>query len=239
MLTIRPPVFSFVFGIPPAGILAACKSLGILTMGTATTVQEARALEEAGVDCIVASGFEAGGHKGSFIKPAHASLTGIFSLIPQIADQVAIPLIAAGGIADARGVAGALALGAHGVQIGTAFLACKESAASPAHRKALGEHQSTATTLTKAFTGRLARSFPNRMTADMDQQESRLAPYPAQAWYMGQLTRAGMSQGRDEFNSLSAGQSASLIRHNSAQALMDAIVSETPLVFAKHWAPRK
>lgn len=238
MLTIRPPVFSFVFGIPPAGILEACKALGILTMGTATTVQEARALEAAGVDCIVASGFEAGGHKGSFLEPAHASLTGIFSLIPQIADQVAIPVIAAGGIADARGVAAALALGAHGLQIGTAFLACKESAASPGHRKALREHQSMATTLTKAFTGRLARSLCNRMTADMDQRDSRLAPYPAQAWYMGQLARAGLSQGRDDFSSLSAGQSVSLIRHDSAQALMEAIISETPLVFEKFGAPR-
>lgn len=239
MLNIRPPVFSFVFGIPPAHILAACKSLGILTMGTATTVQEARALEEAGVDCVVASGFEAGGHKGSFLKSAHASLTGIFSLIPQIVDQVAIPVIAAGGIADARGVAAALALGAHGVQIGTAFLACKESAASPSHRKALTDRQSTATTLTKAFTGRLARSLCNRMTADMNPQDSNLAPYPAQAWYMGQLARAGLSQGRDDFSSLSAGQSLSLIRHDNAQALMDAIVSETPLVFSKHSTSRQ
>jgi nitronate monooxygenase len=234
MLEIKPPVFSFVFGIPPAAIIAACKSLGILTMGTATTAQEAKALENAGVDCIVASGFEAGGHKGSFLRSAEESLTGTFSLIPQVVDQVGIPVIAAGGVVDARGVAAALALGAHGVQIGTAFLACKESAASSPHRKALSESHSGSTTLTKAFTGRLARSISNRMTTEMSHCSSKIAPYPIQAWFMGNLGRAALVQGHDDFVSLSAGQSASLIRHDCARELMKELVRETPRVLRKY-----
>jgi nitronate monooxygenase len=232
MLEIKPPVFSFVFGIPPAAVLAACRSLGILTMGTATTVQEAMALEAAGVDCVVASGFEAGGHKGSFLRSAEESLTGIFSLIPQVVDQVAIPVIAAGGVADARGVAGALALGAHGVQIGTAFLACKESAATATHRKALRTGYAGSTTLTKAFTGRLARSMTNRMTTEMSPDDPSVAPYPVQAWFMGRLAREALLLGREDFGSLSAGQSVALIRHDSARELMDELVRETPKILS-------
>jgi len=234
MLQIKPPVFSFVFGVPPAAIMAACKSLDILTLGTATTVQEAQVLEAAGVDCIVASGFEAGGHKGSFLRPAEESLTGTFSLIPQVVDHVRVPVIAAGGVADARGVAAALALGAHGVQIGTAFLACKESAASVPHRQALSMGQTQSTTLTKAFTGRLARSFPNVMTRELSLEDSTIAPYPVQAWYMGQLGKTALNQGHDGFVSLSAGQSAALIRHDSAQALMEELVSETPRILHQY-----
>lgn len=231
LLHIKPAVFSFVFGIPSAAMMAACKSLGIVTMGTATTAEEAKALAAAGVDCIVASGFEAGGHKGSFLQPAEASLTGLFSLIPQVVDQVQVPVIAAGGIADARGVAAALALGAQGVQIGTAFLACDESAASVPHRKALRASHSTV--LTKVFTGRLARSLPNRMTRELSGEHSAIAPYPVQAWHMGRLGTTALAQGRDDFASLSAGQSVSLIRHTRARELMEELVSETPAILGR------
>lgn len=230
MLEIKPPVFSFVFGIPSATVINACKSAGILTMGTATTPREARALEDAGIDCIVASGFEAGGHKGSFLDSAEASLTGIFSLIPQVVDQVRLPVIAAGGVADARGVAAALALGAHAVQIGTAFLACDESAASAPHRKALFENSSVSTTLTKAFTGRLARSLSNRITTELNQQQSKIGPYPVQAWFMGRLGKLAVSQGRNDLISLSAGQSTPLIHHSNARDLIKEIIIETPKV---------
>jgi nitronate monooxygenase len=233
MLEIKPPVFSFVFGIPPAAVLAACRSSGIVTMGTATSAQEAKALEAAGVDCIVASGFEAGGHKGSFLRSAEESLTGIFSLIPQVVDQVAIPVIAAGGVADARGVAATLALGAHGVQMGTAFLACKESAATATHRNALRTGYAGSTTLTKAFTGRLARSMANRMTTEMNPADSSVAPYPVQAWFMGRLAREALLRGREDFGSLSAGQSVPLIRHDSARELMDELVRETPKILCR------
>src|SRR3989442_15216503 len=130
-------VCSFSFGIPPLEIIEECKAKGISTIGTATTPDEAAALGEAGVDAIVASGFEAGGHRGSFLRPAEDSLMGTLSLVPQVRDIVDVPVIAAGGITDARGVIAALALGAEAVQIGTAFLACDESGAGRLHREAL------------------------------------------------------------------------------------------------------
>src|SRR5712671_5610640 len=137
LLDERVPVFSFIYGIPPREILEECRAKRIVTIGTATTPGESAALQDAGVDAIVASGFEAGGHRGSFLRAAEDSLTGTFSLVPQIADTVNLPVIAAGGIADARGVIAALALGAEAVQMGTVFLACEESGASPLHRQAL------------------------------------------------------------------------------------------------------
>jgi len=126
----RPAVFSFVFGVPSPEIVKACKQRGIVTLGAATTLAEALALEQGGVDMIVASGFEAGGHRPSFLEPAEASLHGTLALVPQAASAVRVPVIAAGGIADARGVAAALHLGAQAVQVGTAFLACEESGLS-------------------------------------------------------------------------------------------------------------
>jgi nitronate monooxygenase len=139
LLDEKVPVFSFIFGIPPKEILQECRAKDIVTMGTATTPDEAAALQEAGVDAIVASGFEAGGHRGSFLRAAEDSLTGTLSLVPQIADLAKVPVIAAGGIADARGIIAALALGADGVQMGTVFLACEESGARQLHRQALRE----------------------------------------------------------------------------------------------------
>src|SRR4029077_14082206 len=133
LLDANVPVFSFIVGIPPREILEECRMKGIVTIGAATTPDEAAALQEAGVDAIVASGFEAGGHRGSFLRSADDSLTGTLSLVPRVADTVNVPVIAAGGIADARGLIAALALGAEAVQMGTAFLACEESGASRLH----------------------------------------------------------------------------------------------------------
>src|SRR6202012_2259225 len=135
----------------------------ILTVGTATTPDEAAVLQDSGVNAIVASGLEAGGHRGSFLRSAEDSLTGTFSLVPQIVDIVDVPVIAAGGIGDARGVVAALALGAEGVQLGTVFLACEESGASGLHRRALQEKRAGHTALTRGFTGRLARAIHNRL----------------------------------------------------------------------------
>ena len=144
LLDEKVPVFSFIYGIPPREILEECRAKRIVTIGTATTPEESAALQDAGVDAIVASGFEAGGHRGSFLRAAEDSLTGTFSLVPQIADTVNVPVIAAGGIADARGVVAALVLGAEAVQMGTVFLACEESGASPLHRQALAREKSRA-----------------------------------------------------------------------------------------------
>src|SRR5258708_3992074 len=135
LLDERVPVFSFIYGIPPREILEECRAKRIVTIGTATTPEESAALQDAGVDAIVASGFEAAGHRGSFLRAADASLTATFSLVPQIADTVNLPVIAAGGIADARGVVAALVLGAEPVKMGTESLACGKSVASPLHRQ--------------------------------------------------------------------------------------------------------
>ncbi len=180
LIDAKVPVFSFIFGIPPKEILQECEAKHIVTIGTATTPEEAAALQEAGVDAIVASGFEAGGHRGSFLRAAEDSLTGTFSLVPQIAVMVDVPVIAAGGIADARGVIAALALGAEAVQMGTAFLACEESGASRLHRQALQEKKAGHTALTKGFTGRLARGIHNRLLEELNRPGTEILPYPLQ-----------------------------------------------------------
>lgn len=228
VLDARPAVFSFVFGIPDPSILRECRERSIVTLGTATTPDEAVALDAAGVDCIVASGFEAGGHRGAFLRPAEESLIGTFALIPQVADRVKAPVIAAGGIADARGIRAALALGAQGVQIGTAFLACKESAATHSHRELLFDRRAGDTVLTKVFTGRLARSIRNRFADEMKARESELAPFPLQMWLAGALKVASVARGSTDFISLSAGQAAPLLRRRGrgAQELFDELVFE-------------
>lgn len=230
ILEIRPPVFSFVFGIPPDAILEECRRSGILTMGTATTAAEAKELESAGVDIVVASAFEAGGHKGSFLKPASESLTGGFALIPQIADSIDIPFIAAGGIVDGRGIAAALMLGAHGVQIGTAFLACDESAASSAHRAALFGKDSVNTLITDVVTGRMARHIPSAFINQMQQDGTHPAAYPLQAWLVQHIKNTAVGRGKPEFLSFPAGQAAPLIHVSKAAVLLDSLVGDTELL---------
>ena len=222
-----PAVFSFVFGIPSPGILRACRGKGIVTAGGASTVDEAIACEQAGVDCVVASGFEAGGHRPSFLRPADESLTGTFALVPQIADKAGIPVIAAGGIADGRGIAAALTLGADAVQVGTAFLACDESGASDLHRQLLFREEAKQTGLSRAFTGRLARGVYNRFASEMKAHEPYFAKYPARSWIVAPLRAAALAQGRHDLISLWAGQAAPLCRHHKAKDLFDSLVKET------------
>src|SRR6266849_5964795 len=169
LLDANVPVFSFIVGIPPREILEECRTKGIVTIGAATTPDEAAALQEGGVDVIVASGFEAGGHRGSFLRSAEDSLTGTLSLIPQIVDIVDVPVIAAGGIGDARGFVAAMALGAEAVQMGTVFLTCEESGASRPHREALLRRGAEHTGLTRGFTGRLARGIDNALMQQFNQ----------------------------------------------------------------------
>ncbi|MEO5998172.1 MAG: nitronate monooxygenase, partial [Chitinophagaceae bacterium] len=167
ILEIRPAVFSFIFGIPSKEILKECRRLGIKTVGAATTLDEALALEEAEVDAIIAAGFEAGGHRPSFLMPAYDSLTGTFALIQQLKKKIKIPVIAAGGIADGKGIVAALTLGADAVQIGTAFLVTDESNATPIHRAALFSDESKYTVLSKSLTGRMGRMIRNRITEEI------------------------------------------------------------------------
>ncbi|MFT3858943.1 MAG: nitronate monooxygenase [Aquabacterium sp.] len=228
VLEARPAVFSFVFGVPSAEVLARCRQAGITTLGAATTPDEARHLEAAGVDMVVATGCEAGGHRVAFLAPPEDHLIGTLSLVPQVRDAVRIPVIAAGGIADARGVAAAMALGADAVQIGTAFLACTESNAGDAHREALFSPLAARTALTRGFSGRLSRGLRNEMLECLQAHPADILPYPVQNWLTGQIKREALRQHRPELMSLWAGQSAPLLRHHDVAALMAALTHAFP-----------
>jgi nitronate monooxygenase len=230
LLDAKVPAFSFIFGIPPRDILEECRAKGIVTIGTGTTPEEAAALEEAGVDAIVASGFEAGGHRGSFLRPAEDSLTGTLSLVPQVVDLVNVPVIAAGGIADARGVIAALALGAEAVQIGTAFLACDESGAGRLHREALLGRAAGHTALTRSFTGRLARAIHNRLLEDLNREGTEILPYPLQRGLVRSLSVAAEAAGRSDLLPLWAGQSASISTATDAVAFLGSLVEEVAAI---------
>ncbi|MEU7896826.1 nitronate monooxygenase [Nonomuraea sp. NPDC049152] len=212
LLAASPPAISFVMGVPPADVLAEARRRGIVTIGTATTVDEAIALDEAGLDAIVASGSDAGGHRGAFLRPVRESLVGTFSLVPQVSDKVSAPVIAAGGIADRRGVVAALALGADAVQVGTGFLVTEESAAGEAHLRALLGEEARVTVLTRLFSGRTARAIPNRLVREMAGFEDAVPPYPVQNQLMLPIRRAG---GADHVN-LWSGQAAPLVRRRKA-----------------------
>ncbi|MEV4915695.1 DUF561 domain-containing protein [Streptomyces tirandamycinicus] len=227
LLAAGPPVISFVMGVPEARVLDEARRRGIRTVGTATTVDEALAIEAAGMDAVVASGSDAGGHRGSFLRPVNESLVGTFSLVPQVARAVSIPVIAAGGIADGRGVAAALTLGADGVQIGTGFLATDESGASALHRAALHGPDARTTVLTRAFSGRLARAIPNRFTREALAYEDRLAPYPLQYALTRPLRTAAAARGLADYVNLWSGQAAALTRPLSARAYLGELIADT------------
>nr|WP_084697182.1 nitronate monooxygenase [Glaciibacter superstes] len=227
LLEARPAVASFVYGVPSAEVVDRCRRAGILTVGSATTVDEALALDDGGVDAIVATGFEAGGHRPSFLRHAEESLTGLFALLPQVVDAVSVPVIAAGGIADGRGIAAALTLGADAALLGTAFLATEESAASDVHKAMISSDDARRTILTRIYSGRLARGIPNRLYAELLPSADDLAPFPAQNWIAGRFKPAAAQQGNAGLMSLWAGQGAPLARGGSAAALMSALESET------------
>jgi nitronate monooxygenase len=237
LLDAKVPAFSFIYGIPPKEILDECRAQGILTIGAATTADEAIVLEQAGVDVIAASGFEAGGHRGSFLRPAEESLTGTFSLVPQVADAVSVPVVAAGGIGDARGIVAAFALGAEGVQIGSAFLACEESGASVHHRNALLSGKTIRTGLTRGFTGRLARGIHNQLLEELNRPGVEILPYPLQRALVRNLSIPAEKAAKPEFLPLWAGQSANLCRQSDAKKLLQTLVSEVSEIAGPvlHW----
>lgn len=236
LLEAKPNAFSFIYGVPAAEILKACRQRNIVTLGTATNVDEALALEEAGVDIIVASGSEAGGHRASFLRHPEESPAGS-ALVPQVVDRVKIPVVAAGGIADGRGVVSALAWGADGVQVGTAFLACEESNACPAHREALRNESARYTALTKVFSGRYARGVKNRFMVEMREHENELPPYPIHNWFTQPVRQAAAKAGKADLLALWSGQNAPLIRHAKAAELMRFLLEDTERVLRK-LAPR-
>jgi nitronate monooxygenase len=233
LLEAKPPVFSFVFGIPSKEILVHCKDKGIKTVGVATTVDEAIAIEKAGVDAVVATGFEAGGHRVSFLGSADDSLTGILALIPQVADNVSIPVIAAGGIADGRGIAAALMLGADAVQIGTAFLATKQSNATDDHKRRLFSPDAKYTTLTRVFSGRLGRGLKSKLAVELKSKEHLLAPFPMQGLFLSSLRSAILAANKSEYISLWSGQSAPLLRYKDASELFNALIEQAEDLLAQ------
>ncbi|KAA0989194.1 NAD(P)H-dependent flavin oxidoreductase [Dyadobacter aurulentus] len=223
---IRPAVFSFIFGVPSSDILSDARRLGIKTVGAATTLDEALLLEEAKVDAIVAAGFEAGGHRPSFLRPALDSLTGTFSLVQQLKASIKTPVIAAGGITDGKGIVSALTMGADAVQLGTAFLVTDESNATPLHKAALLSGESNNTVLSKSLTGRLGRMIRNTISEEIPNQVQVL-PFPLQTRLVAPLREAALAQGRRDMVNFWSGQSPVHFKHKTAAALMQALVTET------------
>jgi len=218
---------SFTFGLLPATAVAAIKARNLALIGTATTVAEAIALEESGVDAIVAQGSEAGGHRGTFLGDFADAQIGTLALVPQIVDAVSVPVIASGGIMDGRGIAAALALGASAVQLGTAFLTCSEAGVAEAYKDEILRSPETATRITRAFSGRPARGIVNRFMTDIDADAQAIASFPLQNILTRPMRRAAAKQGRAEFLSLWAGQGLRLARRQSAAELMERLRDET------------
>jgi nitronate monooxygenase len=205
----RPAVVSFHFGLPSPELLARVRSWGAKVLSSATTVDEARWLEARGVDAIIAQGFEAGGHRGMFLSEDPTTQVGTLALVPQIAGAVKTPVIAAGGIADAKGVAAALALGAAGVQVGTAYLLCPEATTSAVHRAALKGEAARHTALTNVFSGRLARGIVNRVLKEVGPVSAAAPAFPLAASAIAPLRARAESLGSGDFSQLWAGQNAS------------------------------
>ena len=223
---IRPAAVSFHFGLPDEALLARVRASGAKLIGNATSVAEAIWLAERGCDAIIAQGVEAGGHAGWFLPADPAARLGIFALIPQVADAVSVPVIAAGGISDARGIAAAMMLGASAVQMGTAYLYCPESLISDAHRKALASDDARRTVATNLFTGGSARAIPNRLIADLGPVNAAVPAYPDGAAVIAPLRRAAEAKGDPAFTPLWSGQSAPLCRSMPATDLTRTLAAE-------------
>lgn len=220
---LRPPVVSFHFGLPEPDLLARVRETGCRIIACATTVAEARWLAERGVDAVVAQGVEAGGHRGMFLTDDLAGQIGTLALVPQVVDAVDLPVIAAGGIADARGSAAAFALGAAAVQVGTAYLACDAAGLSPVHARALAEAGDADTALTTVFTGRPARGIRNRAMREFGPIAPDAPAFPRAAAALQPLRAAAEARGSGDFTPLWAGQGAALARVRDAAVLTRAL----------------
>lgn len=202
----RPPVISFHFGLPAAPLVSRVKHTGAKILASATTVDEARWLEAHGADVIIAQGVEAGGHRGLFLTDDIATQVGTFALVPQIVNAVSVPVVAAGGIADAKGVGAAMALGASGVQVGTAYLLCPEVSLTPLHRAALQSASANTTALTNLFTGRPARGIVNRLMRELGYMNAAAPRFPLATAAITPLRAKAESLGSADFSPLWAGQ---------------------------------
>jgi nitronate monooxygenase len=227
----RVAAFSFTFGIPE---LAALREAGTTLLGTATTVAEAVELERAGVDLIVAQGSEAGGHRGTFLGPVDRGIVGGIALVPQMVDAIEAPVILAGGIMDGRGIAAALALGAEGAQLGTAFLAAEEAATPEPYRRLIAEADETQTAITSVYTGRPARAVRTRLIEHLETADAEILPFPVQGALLLDIRQAATEQGVGDLQFLLAGQASSLSRRLPARELVETLVRETAAVLARH-----
>lgn len=225
---LRPAVVSFHFGLPDEALLDRVRRTGAKILSSATTVDEARWLEARGVDAIVAQGLEAGGHRGMFLTEDVTTQCGTFALLPQIVDAVRVPVIAAGGIADPRGVAAAFRLGATGVQIGTAYLLCPEATTNAVHRAALQSEAARHTALTNVITGRPARGIVNRIMRELGPLRSEVPPFPLATPAVMPLRAAAEARGNGDFSPLWAGQNASQCRVDGAAELTRALAAGVP-----------
>jgi nitronate monooxygenase len=223
LLESKPEVVSFHFGLPEAEVVAAIKSAGILIVSSATTVAEARLLENRGVDAVIAQGTEAGGHRGTFTGVDVSMQPGLFSLLPQVVDAVRVPVIAAGGVADGRTAAAAFMLGASAVQVGTAFLRCEEANLNDVHRAALRQADDACTIVTDLMTGRPARYIKNKLIDDLLESGLQPLPFPAQL----SLTQPLAAGGDPDCALLLSGQSAALAKDTSAGELVQRLADDT------------
>ncbi len=221
----KPAVVSFHFGLPTDALLARVKSWGSKIISSATTVEEARWLEARGVDAVIAQGSEAGGHRGMFLSDDLTTQVGTFALLPQVARAVKVPVIAAGGIADAQGVAAAMALGAAGVQVGTAFMLCPEATTSALHRAALKSEAARHTALTNLFTGRPARGIVNRVIREMGAIHPAVPAFPLATAAIGPLRAKAEARASGDFSPLWSGQNAAGCREVPAAQLVAALAA--------------
>jgi nitronate monooxygenase len=227
VLEYKPKVVSFHFGMPDEAAVRRLKDAGILVMSSATTAEEARWLQDKGCDAVIAQGNEAGGHRGMFLTDDISRQAGTMALVPQVVDAVKVPVIAAGGIGDGRGIVAALALGAAGVQVGTAFLLTPEARTTALHRAALKQANDNSTTLTNIFTGRPARGIVNRYIRGVGPMSPEAPAFPLAAGAAQPLRAAAEAKGSTDFTPLWSGQAPTLAREMPSGALVARLVEET------------
>jgi nitronate monooxygenase len=229
----KVPVCSFTFGIPSKEVIAELKQNHIILIGTATTVQEALEIEKSGMDMVVVQGSEAGGHRGHFASGVQESLIGLMSLIPQVVDKVSIPVIAAGGIMDGRGLTASLCLGAKAVQMGTAFLTREESGAHKLHKEAILHASEDQMVLTRAFSGKHARGIKNTFIEEMQKDERSFPEFPVQNTLTQSVRKASSLQNNPEYISLWSGQSPRLAKNQTVQSLIESTMFEARKLLGK------
>ena len=224
---------SFHLGLAPQTSINALKRAGVITVASVTSVEEGRKAEKSGIDFIIAQGGEAGGHRGTWIGKWEDSMTGTMSLVAQLTANVSTPVIAAGGIMDGRGMAAAMALGAVGVQMGTAFLSCPEAGVHREYKNALLSAEDDTTTVTKTFSGRPARGLRNRFISEMEKSDAPILPFPLQNQLTSGLRKAALEAADTDFMSMWCGQAAALSRGLPAAKLIETIISEYSMTLAR------